>query len=65
MAWTWNVNDESPDNGANLTAMAVVFSTASLLSVLSRAYVRFYLLNAVGAGKTTQKQIYLLLRLAL
>ncbi|KAK8007805.1 hypothetical protein PG989_001795 [Apiospora arundinis] len=51
MAWTWNVDDESPDNGPNLTAMAVVLSTASLLSVLSRAYVRFYLLKAVGAGK--------------
>ncbi|KAK8849110.1 Satratoxin biosynthesis SC1 cluster protein 4 [Apiospora arundinis] len=50
MAWTWNVDDEFPDNGANLAAMAVVFSTASLLSVLSRAYVRFYLLKAVGAA---------------
>jgi hypothetical protein len=51
MAWTFNTADNTPTDGPALTAIAIAFTVTSLLVVLLRAYVRVWMLNAVGYGK--------------
>ncbi|KAK8108478.1 hypothetical protein PG984_014279 [Apiospora sp. TS-2023a] len=49
MAWAWNTLDDVPSDGPKITAIAIAFTTVSLLLVVLRAYVRFFLVKAVGA----------------
>ncbi|KAK7961133.1 hypothetical protein PG988_012347 [Apiospora saccharicola] len=49
MAWAWNTPENVPNDGPKITAIAIAFTTVSLLLVVLRAYVRFFLVKAVGA----------------
>lgn len=51
MGWTYNTPDDIPNDGPQISAVAIVFTVASLTVLLLRFYVRAYMIKAVGAGK--------------
>lgn len=50
MGWTYNADDNARTKGPMISALAVAFTTLSLVFLCLRAYVRIFLIKAVGAG---------------
>jgi hypothetical protein len=51
MGWTFNTPDNTPSDGPQITAIAIVFTSLSFIALALRLYVRVWLVKAVGAGK--------------
>jgi hypothetical protein len=52
MGWTYNTADsDAPTMGPMIAHVALVLTMLSLVTVLLRAYVRFYMIKAAGIGK--------------
>ncbi|KAK7908049.1 hypothetical protein PG985_015352 [Apiospora marii] len=49
MAWTFNAENDAPTDAIWISAVALLFTSLSLVSVLLRAYVRVVLVKASGA----------------
>ncbi|KAF1925975.1 uncharacterized protein M421DRAFT_68548 [Didymella exigua CBS 183.55] len=49
MGWTYNTSDNVPNDGPQITTVAIVFTATSLAMLLLRFYVRGYMIKAVGA----------------
>jgi hypothetical protein len=50
MGWTYNTKDHVANDGPQITAVAIVFTTMSFLVLMLRFYVRACMVKAVGAG---------------
>ena len=51
MGWTYNTRDDTPSDGIQITAIAIVFTSLALVALILRLYVRAWLVKAVGAGR--------------
>jgi len=50
MAWAYNTSDQAANVGPQITAIAIMFTTLSLLVLSLRLYVRGRMIKAIGAG---------------
>jgi hypothetical protein len=50
MGWTYNTPDDVPNDGPQITAIAIVFTAVSFLVLTLRFYVRGCMIKAIGAG---------------
>jgi hypothetical protein len=50
MSWTYNTADDVANEGPHITAIAIAFTTVSLLILSLRFYVRGCMTKAIGAG---------------
>jgi hypothetical protein len=50
MGWTYNTADDIANDGPHITAIAIAFTTVSLLILSLRFYVRGCMIKAIGAG---------------
>ncbi|KAH3907540.1 hypothetical protein HBI56_159650 [Parastagonospora nodorum] len=53
MGWTYNTADDIANDGPQITAVAIVLTSASLSILLLRMYVRVWMIKAVGADDWT------------
>ena len=51
MPWTFNADGNAPTDGVWISAVAIIFTTFSLVCVLLRLYVRLVLVKASGIGE--------------
>lgn len=59
MGWTYNTPDGVANDGPQISAVAIVFTSVSLLVLLLRFYVRGCMVKAIGAGTYFSCQIFL------
>jgi len=50
MAWAYDTSDQAVNVGPQITAVAIIFTTLSLLVFSLRLYVRGWMIKAIGAG---------------
>jgi hypothetical protein len=50
MGWTYNTPDDVPNEGPQITAVAIALTAMSLVVLLLRFYVRVCMIKAIGAG---------------
>lgn len=50
MAWSYNTSDETLTRGPDITALVLAFTSAALLVITCRIYVRAVLIKALGYG---------------
>jgi hypothetical protein len=55
MGWTYNTADDVENRGPQITAVAIVLTSASLGISLLRLYVRVWMIKAIGAGMYNHK----------
>lgn len=61
MPWTFNTPDQAPNDGPQLTAVAIALTTSSFMVLSLRVYVRGWILKALEAGTmSTDMLLYLL-----